>query len=148
MGVIVVPAAGAVYADTSAVIYAVERIEPYYSAGLPLWDALSAGTQSVVTSELTVLEVLVKPLRDGDAELAQLYRQLLLTTVNLSCLPIDLSVLERAAAIRARDRLRTPDAVHAATALAAGCALFVTNDAGFSRVAGLPVAHLAAIAAR
>lgn len=38
--------------------------------------------------------------------------------------------------------LRAPDAMHAATAQLAGCSLFLTNDAGFRRVAGLPLAVL------
>ena len=38
--------------------------------------------------------------------------------------------------------LKTPDAIHAATALLAGCALFVTNDRGFKRVPGLRLAVL------
>lgn len=38
--------------------------------------------------------------------------------------------------------LTVPDAVHAATARQAGCALLVTNDAGFRGLAGPPVAIL------
>jgi predicted nucleic acid-binding protein len=61
-----------VYVDTSPVIYRVEQIEPYLTAAKPLWDALDAGQQQVVTSELTLLEVLVKPLRDRNAALTLL----------------------------------------------------------------------------
>jgi predicted nucleic acid-binding protein len=49
--------------------------------------------------------------------------------------------------LRANHNLKTPDAIHAATALAAGCVLFVTNDAGFRCVPGLPVAVLSEVAA-
>lgn len=41
-----------------------------------------------------------------------------------------------------RPNLKTPDALHAATALQAGCALFVTNDVGFRQVASLPLVVL------
>src|SRR5262249_30308805 len=78
MGHLTPPRPGAVYVDTSAVIYFVEGIEPYRTASLPLWDGLDAGTQQVVTSELTLLEVLVKPIREGKAALAALFRNLLL----------------------------------------------------------------------
>jgi hypothetical protein len=44
MGVIALPSAGSVYVDTNTVIYLVERVEPYFSAGAPLWAALHAGT--------------------------------------------------------------------------------------------------------
>jgi len=52
-------------------------------------------------------------------------------------------ILERAAQLRAATNLKTPDAIHAATALEHGCTLFVTNDSTFRRVPGLPVTILA-----
>jgi len=74
MGQLTLPLSGNVYVDTSAVIYRVERIEPYLTVSAPLWDALDAGLVSVVTSDLTLLEVLVKPLHDSNTALASLYR--------------------------------------------------------------------------
>jgi len=145
---IALPTSGDVYVDTCSVIYAVERIEPFFSASAPLWAALSAGRQSVVTSELALMEVLVKPLRIGDAGLVTLYRNVLLSTVGLTCLPVGLAVLEAAAGLRARHNLKTPDAIHAATALQAGCVMFVTNDAAFRKVPGLNVEVLSEVAAR
>ncbi len=47
-------------------------------------------------------------------------------------------ILREAARLRAITKLRTPDAIHAATALQIGCALFVTNDKGFKNVPSLP----------
>lgn len=138
---------GVVYVDTNAVIYRVERIEPYLTASLPLWDALDQGAVQVETSELTVLEVLVKPLKAGDAALVALFRSVLLGTAGLNCLPVSLQVLTKAAELRASHGLKTPDAIHAASALLSGSALFVTNDAGFRRVPGLTVAVLSEVAA-
>jgi predicted nucleic acid-binding protein len=143
----VLPATGAIFVDTNTVIYYVEKIEPYRSASAPLWDALNAGTQEVLTSDLTLLEVLVKPLRAGDVPLATLYRNLLLGTIGLTSLPIDRNTLEAAAALRAAVGLKTPDAIHAATALLAKATLFLTNDPGFKKVSNLNVAVLADIAA-
>jgi len=45
----------------------------------------------------------------------------------------------RAAQIRADHNLRTPDAIHAATALAAGVTGFITNDPVFRRIESLEV---------
>jgi len=61
-------------------------------------------------------------------------------------LPIDLSILETAASLRAAHRLKTPDAIHAATAIHSGAILFLTNDTDFRKVAGLNVAILGEIA--
>jgi predicted nucleic acid-binding protein len=133
--------------DTNTLIYRVEQVEPYLSAAAPLWDALDAGQREVATSELTLLEVLVKALQTADQKLADLFRQVLFRTTGLHCLPVDRPVLEQAAQIRARFQLRTPDAIHAATALREGCCQFVTNDPQFRRVPGLSVAVLSEIAA-
>jgi predicted nucleic acid-binding protein len=147
MGQIVLPPAGLVYVDTNAVIYFVEKIEPYQTASAPLWDALNAGQPEIVTSELTLLEVLVKPLRDGNQALATFYRSLLLGTMGLTCVPIRRTILQGAAGIRAAHSLKTPNAIHAASALDIGCTLFVTNGSGFRRVSGLHVAVLSEVAA-
>ncbi|MBY0526063.1 MAG: type II toxin-antitoxin system VapC family toxin [Gemmataceae bacterium] len=146
MGQVTLPPSGLIYVDTNALIYRVERIEPYLTASAPLWDALDAGHCQVGTSELTLFEVLVKPLRDGNHALAALYRNVLHGTSGLSCLPINVPLLEAAAQLRARHGLTTPDAIHAATALLASCTLFVTNDPTFRSVPGLQVAVLGEIA--
>ncbi|MFO0927620.1 MAG: type II toxin-antitoxin system VapC family toxin [Gemmataceae bacterium] len=142
MGQLTLPAAGSIYVDANVIIYRVERIDPYLTASAPVWDALDRGTLPLVTSELTLLEVLVKPFKDGNATLAMLFRDVLLGTAGLTCLPISRQVLERAATLRADHGIKTPDAIHAATALIHGAALFVTNDPGFRRVPHLPVAIL------
>ena len=51
-------------------------------------------------------------------------------------------VFDDAARLRAQTGLAIPDAIHAATALRANCALFITNDTDFRRVEGLPVVVL------
>ena len=57
--------------------------------------------------------------------------------------PITQTILRAAARLRASTAgLRTPDAIHAATAFVTGCKLFLTNDNGFRRVSGLNVAIL------
>ncbi len=55
----------------------------------------------------------------------------------------DANDLREAARLRALiPALESPDAMHAATALLYGCALFLTNDNGFRRILGLPFAIL------
>jgi predicted nucleic acid-binding protein len=107
-----------------------------------------SGTVYVDTnSELSVLEVLVKPLRVQNASLQGLFLGTLYHTPGLSCIPMSRQILEAAAQVRATSGLKTPDAIHAATALIEGCTLFVTNDVAFRRIHGLNVALLSEIAA-
>ena len=135
------PTSGSVYLDTMAFIYTVERYPDYWPLLEPLWLAAQAGTIEVVSSELTLLEVLVKPLKTKDATLVAAFEQSLIGT-DVRLLPITQSVLRDGAHLRATIKLRTPDAIHAASSQQAGCVLFVTNDVGFRSVRGLPVVIL------
>jgi predicted nucleic acid-binding protein len=143
MGALILPPSGCVYIDANAVIYAVEKIEPYASLLDPLWAASGAGQVSIVTSELTWLETLAKPIRNDNAPLERLFRAFL-TARDLTMVPATRDLWEHAARLRTLG-LKTPDALHAATALATTCALFLTNDPIFHRVPGLPVTVLSAV---
>lgn len=99
----------------------------------------------MITSELTLLEVLVKSLKVGNSALVTSFRTILRQSSDVQMVPITQDVLEEAANLRATLSLKTPDALHAATALSYGCTLFVTNDSGFRRVAHLPVTVLSEI---
>ena len=145
MGSLILPSSGWVYVDANTVIYAVEQIEPYCSLLKPVWQAAKATQVSLVTSELTWLETLAKPLRDGDTALESLFRAFL-TAKEMTLAPATLAIWEEAARLRGLG-LKTPDAIHAATALSVGCTLFLTNDGIFTRVSGLPVAVLGAVVA-
>jgi predicted nucleic acid-binding protein len=141
VGTLNLPASGLVYLDANPIIYTVEKHPDYGPLLHPLWLAAQAKTIAVVSSELALMETLVLPLKNGDKTLEQAYELALLGT-EMRLLPITQLILRRAAQLRATTKLKTPDALHAATALVAGCALFVTNDVGFRVVAGLPLVVL------
>ena len=132
------PSTGPVYLDAAAFIYSVERVEPYRTLLDPVWRQARSGQFTVVSSELVVLETLVKPLRDGNRVLEGLFRSLL-DSNEVRLVSATLSLWEQAAAIRAATRLKTPDSLHAASAIHAECNLFITNDTDFRRVPDLPV---------
>jgi predicted nucleic acid-binding protein len=87
------------------------------------------------------METLIGPLKSADTVLETAFDQMLLGA-DARLLPITQPVLREAARLRATTKLKTPDALHAATAMLAGCALFVTNDVGFRVVPGLLVVIL------
>jgi len=141
MGSLTVPPSGLVYLDTNPVIYSVEKNPAYWPLLEPLWQAAKAGTVEIVSSDLTLMETLVGPVKSGDGALAHAYEQLF-QQAQTRLLPITHAVLREAARLRATTRLKTPDALHLATAQLAGCALFVTNDGGFRGAATVPVVIL------
>src|SRR4029450_6402766 len=117
MGSLTLPPSGPVYLDANGFIYSVERIEPYRTLLEPMWQMAQTGQFKVVSSELVILETLVKPLREGDTILENLFRALL-TAGEVHVIPATALLWEQAARLRAMTGLKTPDALHAATALA------------------------------
>ncbi|MGH2485543.1 MAG: type II toxin-antitoxin system VapC family toxin [Ktedonobacterales bacterium] len=128
--------------DANCIIYSVERVAPYQALLQPLWDGARAGVWRICTSELSILETLVTPIRAGDLPLENDYRRLLTGSSDMRLVAITRAILDDGARLRAATRLRTPDAIHAATALREGCSLFVTNDAGLHHAPGLNVVVL------
>jgi predicted nucleic acid-binding protein len=141
MGALSLPASGLVYLDANPLIYTVEKHPVYGPLLQPLWRAAQARTLEVITSELTLMETLVGPLKNSDTALERAYERALLGT-DVRLLPITQAILREAAQLRATTKLKTPDALHAATAQQAGCALFITNDTDFRGVANLPLVIL------
>ena len=141
MGPLILPTGGSVYVDANAIIYSVERVEPYHGLLAPMWEGARAGRFTLASSELVALETLIRPLRDSNARLESLFRSIL-ASAEMDLIPATLATWEDAARIRAETGLATPDALHAATALSAGCQLFITNDADFRRTQGLPLVVL------
>ena len=141
MGSLAIPASGRIYLDANCVIYSVEKHPDYWPLLLPLWQVAQSRAIEVVSSELVLLETLVVPYRSNDSTLAHAYEQLFLQP-QTCLLPITKAVLRQAAQLRATTSLRTPDAIHAATAIDAKCVLMVSNDQPLRRIAGLSVVIL------
>ena len=141
MGTLMLPSDGDVYLDSGAFIYSVERVEPYRTLLEPVWLRARARQFTIVSSDLVVLETLVKPLREGDRELEEIFRSLF-DAAEVELIPNTRSLWEEAAHLRAETGLKTPDALHAAAAMRSDCALFITNDSDFRRVRGLTVVVL------
>ncbi len=133
-----------IYIDTAVVIYSVEWNPDQYSLLQPLWLKYQAGEIQIISSELILMEALVLPLRNADTFVLDAYEQLLLSG-EMQLIPISQSILRQAANLRATTSLKTPDAIHAATALSANCDQFLTNDKGFRNVPGLPTVILSEV---
>ena len=76
-------------------------------------------------SDLVRLECLVDPIRRGDEEKRKVFEA---QFQRLTSLPLTSSVFDLATELRARHRIKTPDALHAAAAILHGCDEFWTND--------------------
>ncbi len=130
--------------DTSVFIYQLENDLRYVETTTRVFDWIGREGNSGVASTITMTELLVRPYQLGDEDRVNQLFALATTIPNLRWVAPDLLVADGAARLRARHKLRTPDALIVATALAAGATGLVTNDESLLRITELDVAVLGA----
>ena len=119
--------------DTSIFIYQLEDHERYRHLTDPIFAWLERPEVAAVTSTITMMELLVQPYRNCSQQHVDEFYGLLSTFPNLQWVAPDLAIADLAARLRARHRLRTPDALQAATAVHMHASGLITNDAVFRR---------------
>ncbi len=125
--------------DTPVFIYYIDQTSPRASAATALLRAVEEGRFEGITSVVTMLEVMIRPLRLGRPEIADAYEALLADIPNLAIVDLDAKVARIGAELRATYRLRTPDALQIAACLAHGAEAFITNDRRLRRVTEIDV---------
>jgi predicted nucleic acid-binding protein len=123
--------------DTAPLIYFIEKHPKYLPLLLPFFEAADRGDIQIVTSTLTLTEVLVHPYREGNQSLAERYLHELLHARNLRMVSLSPSIAAEAARIRAAYRTKTPDAIQLATAKEGGASSLRTNDGELASIPGL-----------
>lgn len=130
------PEGALVVVDAAPLIYLLEDHATLLPRFIGLFEAEAAGTLRIAISTIAIAEVLSGPSSSGHDALVQRYLQALARFI---VLPVDIGVAAAAARLRARYRLKLPDALQLATALEAGADALVTHDRDFSRVEGLRI---------
>jgi predicted nucleic acid-binding protein len=134
---------GIVGVDTAIFTYFIEESPRFLPPIRPLFQEADDGKRDLVTSALTLLEVLVVPYRAGNRFLAERYEALLTRSRGVRLVELSHEQLRSAAQLRAVTGVRTPDALQLAAAIGAGCTTFLTNDRRLPAVPGLRVVDLA-----
>ncbi len=134
--------AGRVGLDTSLFIYYFEENPKYLNLCREVFEVFEIGKASAITSMVTLLEVLVRPLAEGRQDLVDEYIDRLTTLPNLLLSQLDEEIAVKAATIRADYKLKTPDAIQIAAAIVGGAQLFLANDTIFRRVKEIEVIML------
>jgi predicted nucleic acid-binding protein len=132
-------AARAVGLDSTIFIYYFEEHPRYQVLCTEAFDLMEAGAIQTVTSVITFIEVLTQPLAKGEQELCSRYEQYLRFGPSLTLRSLDPDLALRAAQLRARYQIRTPDAIQLAAAIEFGARLFLTNDDRLHKVTELEV---------
>ena len=135
---------GLVAIDTTVFIYFIEEDPRFLPLVDPLFREADQGTRELVTSALTLLEVLVVPYRVGNRLLADRYEALLTRSRGIRIVDLTRDQLRAAAQLRATTGIKTPDALQLVAAIGAKCQTFLTNDRRLPTVPGLQVRQLSA----
>lgn len=130
--------------DTAPLIYLIGEDPTYIETVKLFFEAMDRGDFLVVTSTVTLLEVLVHPLRNNNQKAAAEYREILLNS-KLITLEVSVAIAEMAAQLRATHKIRTPDAIQISAALDAGATYFFTNDTKLPPIGGIKILSLDAI---
>jgi predicted nucleic acid-binding protein len=125
--------------DTAPIIYFIEKHPKYMNLLHPLFIEIDAGNIEAITSTITLLEVLVLPLRNNNEILAEQYREILLYSEGLTTFEIFHEVSELAANLRAKHNIKTPDALQISTGITYKANLFLTNDPSLKRIPDIKV---------
>lgn len=142
MGLIADLGQGAVGIDTAIFIYFIEEHPAFLPLVLPLFEEADSGRRELITSAVTLLEVLVVPFRAGDVQLANRYELLLTKSRGIRMVDITRDQLRAAAQLRAASGIKTPDVLQVVCAIGTGCKTFLTNDRQLPPVPGLRVIQL------
>ena len=128
-----------IFIDTAPLIYLIEGEEDFAAIvekQLSQW--ITAG-ENLATSTLTLLELLVVPIKQENKHLVQKYRALLQDIISEPLIPLSEAVSEMAAQIRGANGFKTPDSIQLATALYSGADIFYTNDKRLSKFPDIKV---------
>ena len=148
MGLIADLPGSSVGVDTMIFIYLIEEHPTFLPIVAPLFRRADGGGERLVTSALTLLEVLVLPFSAGNRHLADRYEALLTRSRGIELVSLTHRQLRAAAQLRSATGVKTPDALQLVAAIGAGCGAFVTNDRRLPSFPGLPVIQLSSYAGR
>jgi uncharacterized protein len=123
------------YLDANATIYFVEKIAPYYQGiRQRMTDTQGKPKVRCVVTELLLMEVRIKPLREKDQNALNDF-ETFFDAFASQTIALDKAVFELATDLRVRHGVKTPDALHLAAAIHAGCDQFWTHDAKLAKAA-------------
>ena len=120
-----------IFWDTNLFVYLLEDKGELTDRVVSLRERMIERNDTLLTSALTLGEILVKPTETGNKKLLQRYEQAISACATV--VPFDRAAAAAFAAVRCDRTIQAPDAIQLACASAAGVDLFITNDQRLSR---------------
>lgn len=123
-----------IFLDTAPLIYFIEGHSQYQQKLKQLFLLNDEGHFKFLSSVITLLEVLVKPLKEGQNKTVEQYKKILTNAEGIDIFEITIPVTIKAAELRAKYNIHTPDALQIATAIERQADFFLTNDLRLKQV--------------
>jgi len=128
--------------DSNVLIYLLDGSGPLADHAARLIDAIAQGEHEGILATLAVSEICIGPDAVGDSALVERYADELQSLDNVELVPLTADIAVEAAVLRGRGILTLADAIHLATARAAGATAFITNDRRIRPLPQLDVVYL------
>ncbi|PIS31695.1 PIN domain nuclease [Candidatus Saganbacteria bacterium CG08_land_8_20_14_0_20_45_16] len=128
--------------DTMLFIYYFEAKHHFTPKIEQLLKKIEGGGIKGVTTVITLSEILVKPLTEGNIELADEYKNIINSFPNLYVLEINQQLAVLGANLKAKYNIKLPDALQMAGGLFGGAQAFVTNDKKLLKIEEIKVLTL------
>lgn len=114
--------------DTSIWIYLLENNSKFVDQVSHIFSDIESGKISACFSAIGLSELLTGPKKLGRFDVVAKYKQLISTFPNLDILGVNEHTVDLASDLRAKYGIRTPDAIHLASAIDWGAVEFLCND--------------------
>jgi len=129
-----------VFIDTAPIIYYIEAHPQFGPLAKEIVDSFRSGKLIALSSVITLVEVLPKPVESGNDELAKKFSEFLKTGKNIQLLEISADIAELAGNLRGQyTSLKAMDAIQIAVSINAGADAFITNDLKLRQIEELKV---------
>lgn len=116
-----------IYLDTCIFIYFLEEIALYYQKAKKYFDDIEVGKYQLIASPLIVQEILAGVYKKVPHMANEIY-SLLISFPNICWKEYNLEVADFSAQITAKYNLKSPDAIHLASAILNQANQFITSD--------------------
>lgn len=120
--------------DSVIFIYVWNKQPDFFKRARQILERISSGQAIGVFSQIGLIELLTGPKKQGKKGLALLYKERMANFPNLRILSLNDNIVDISSDLRARYNLRTPDAIHIATAMDAKADKFITNDKSLKKI--------------
>jgi len=129
-----------IFVDTAPFIYFYEEHKEFGDISKEIFTFHKNQKQIFVTSVLTVMEVLPKPISENDSELVKKYINAIKNNPLIDLIDINYDIALKAAELRANHKfLKGVDSIQISTAIESKCDCFITNDERLKNISEIKI---------